>query len=206
VHNSKRILRYEKKDITIANQLLIKDCSFELWGKERILLQGANGTGKTTLLRDIVAQFREHTDPKVTLGNGIKSCYVDQYQLNIDSSLSVLEEFLNKVEGVYRDQLRAKKMLSNFGLGEQMWHQSISTLSYGQKVRLRFAEISGYSYDVLLLDEPTNHLDIATREVVEKALVDYEGALLLVSHDQYFVQEVMIERILEIIDQKLVER
>jgi ATPase subunit of ABC transporter with duplicated ATPase domains len=206
VHHSKRILRYEKKDITIANQLLIHDCSFEIRGKERILLQGANGTGKTTLLRDIVAQCTKNTDSKVLLGNSIKSCYIDQYQLNIDSSLSVLDEFLSKVEEIYRDQLRAKKMLSNFGLGEQTRHQSVSTLSYGQKVRLRFAEISGYSYDFLILDEPTNHLDIATREVIEKALVDYEGALLLVSHDQYFVQEVLIERIWEITNQELIER
>jgi ATP-binding cassette subfamily F protein 3 len=97
-------------------------------------------------------------------------------------------------------------MLSNFGLGEQTRTQKVSTLSYGQKVRLRFAEISGYSYDILILDEPTNHLDIATREVIEKALVDYEGAMIVVSHDQYFVQEIMIERIFEIIDQQLIER
>ncbi|GHV26169.1 ABC transporter ATP-binding protein [Bacteroidia bacterium] len=206
VHNSKRILRYEKKDITIADHLLIKACSFEIRGKERILLQGANGTGKTTLLRDIVAQFTKHTDPKVTIGSGIKTCYVDQYQLNIDSTSSVLDEFLSKVEGVYRDQIRAKKILSNFGLGEITRNQPVSTLSYGQKVRLRFAEISGYRYDLLILDEPTNHLDIATREVIERALVDYEGAILLVSHDQYFVQEILIERIFEIVDQELVER
>jgi ATPase subunit of ABC transporter with duplicated ATPase domains len=58
----------------------------------------------------------------------------------------------------------------------------------------------------LILDEPTNHLDIATREVIERALVDYEGAILVVSHDQYFVQELMIERILEIEGGRLVER
>lgn len=97
-------------------------------------------------------------------------------------------------------------MLSNFGLGELTRNQKVSTLSYGQKVRLRFAEISGYSYDILILDEPTNHLDIDTREVIEKALVDYEGALIVVSHDQYFVQEIMIERIFEIVNQQLVER
>ena len=96
--------------------------------------------------------------------------------------------------------------MSGFGLGEQIRDQRVSTLSYGQKVRLRFSEISGYSYDILILDEPTNHLDIATREVIERAVVDYEGALLVVSHDQYFIQEIMIERILEIENKKLIER
>jgi ATP-binding cassette subfamily F protein 3 len=158
------------------------------------------------LLRDLVSQFQKNTDPKVTIGNGLKPCYIDQYQLNINSDLSVLDEFLSKVEGAYRDQLKAKKMLSNFGLGELTRNQSVSTLSYGQKVRLRFAEIAGYSYDLLILDEPTNHLDIATREVIERALIDYDGAVLVVSHDQYFVQEIMIERILEIDEGKLVER
>jgi ATPase subunit of ABC transporter with duplicated ATPase domains len=142
VHNSKRLMRYENKDITIVGKLLIKACSFEMWGKERILLQGANGTGKTTLLRDILAQFQKNDDPKITIGNGLKYCYVDQYQLNINADLSVLDEFLSKVEGAYRDQLKAKKMLSSFGLGELTWNQSVSTLSYGQKVRLRFAEIA----------------------------------------------------------------
>lgn len=206
VHNSKRLLRYLKKDISIAGQLLIKDCSFEMFGKERVLLQGVNGSGKTTLLRDVVAQFERNDAPEVTIGNGIKTCYIDQYQLNINSELSVMDEFLSKVEGVYHDQRRAKTVLSNFGLGETIWEQKVSTLSYGQKVRLRFAEISWYSYDLLILDEPTNHLDINTREVIESALQDYEGALLVVSHDQYFVQEIMIDRILEIEDQKLVER
>jgi ATPase subunit of ABC transporter with duplicated ATPase domains len=175
-------------------------------GKERVLLQGANGTGKTTLLRDIVAQFQRNDDPKVLIGNGLKYCYIDQHQLNMQSDFSVLDEFLSKVEGVYRDQLKAKTMLSAFGLGEQTRNQSVSTLSYGQKVRLRFAEIAGYRYDLLLLDEPTNHLDIATREVIERALVDYEGAMVVVSHDQYFVQEIMIERIFEIVEGRLVER
>lgn len=206
VHNSKRLIRYDKKDVSIAKKLLIKACSFEMRGKERVLLQWVNGTGKTTLLRDIVSQFEKNTDKKVTIGNNLKACYVDQYQLNINSELSVLDEFLTKVEGVYRDQLKAKKMLSNFGLEEQTRNQKVSTLSYGQKVRLRFAEISWYSYDILILDEPTNHLDIDTREVIEKALVDYEGAMIVVSHDHYFVQEIMIERIFEIVDQQLVER
>ncbi|GHW02246.1 ABC transporter ATP-binding protein [candidate division SR1 bacterium] len=206
VHNSKRLFRYVKKDISIAGNLLIKDCSFEMFGKERVLLQGINGSGKTTLLRDIVSQFTHNDDSVVTIGNGIKHCYIDQYQLNINSDLSVINEFFSKVEGVYRDQIRAKTVLSGFGLGEKQRDQKVSTLSYGQKVRLRFAEISGYNYDLLILDEPTNHLDIDTREVIESALMDYEGALLIVSHDQYFVQEIMIDRIVEIIDERLVER
>ncbi len=157
-------------------------------------------------MRDIVSQFSKNSDPKVTIGNGIKICYIDQYQLNLNGNLSVLQEFLSKVEGIYRDQSRAKTILSGFGLGENIREQKVSTLSYGQKVRLRFAEISGYSYDLLILDEPTNHLDIDTREVIERVLIDYEGALLVVSHDQYFVQEIMIERILEIENYKIRER
>ena len=206
VHNSKRLLKYSKKDIKIWELLLIDKCNFEMFGKERVLLQWVNGTGKTTLLRDIVAQFQHNTDPQVLIGNGIKACYIDQCQLNLNSELSVMDEFLSKVEGIYRDQIRAKTVLSGFWLGEQIRDQRVSTLSYGQKVRLRFSEISGYSYDILILDEPTNHLDIATREVIERALVDYEGALLVVSHDQYFVQEIMIERILEIENKNLIER
>lgn len=70
---------------------------------------------------------------------------------------------------------------------QELWNVNVADLSYGQRVRLRFAQISTHAYDLLILDEPTNHLDIPTREAIEQALIDYEGALLIVSHDDYFV-------------------
>jgi ATPase subunit of ABC transporter with duplicated ATPase domains len=123
---------------------------------------------------------------------------IDQHLTELNPTAKVLDEFIAKAGRGYADERLAKSVLKQFGLGEEHRRRRVNNLSYGQRVRLRFAQISTNTYDLLILDEPTNHLDIPTRETIEQALIDYEGALILVSHDEYFVQQMMITQVVEL--------
>ena len=87
-------------------------------------------------------------------------------------------------------------MLAKLQFGRNDWERRVKTLSYGQRARLIFGAFALGNYNFLILDEPTNHLDIKTRMIIENALIGYKGAMLIVSHDRYFVQKLGINRIL----------
>jgi ATP-binding cassette subfamily F protein 3 len=111
--------------------------------------------------------------------------FMNQTNISFDRSFGILERFL------------FPKDLRNYKL---------KTLSPGQRARLSFAIFAQGSYDFLILDEPTNHLDIRTKEVIEESLKQFRGAVLLISHDRYFVREIGISRIITIKDQKIVDK
>lgn len=186
-----------------SDEILIKSTTLEIRWSDRITLFWTNGTGKTTLLKTLINNYPNSNTPCINRWPAITVCYVDQKQADLDPKKTVLDEFTAKAKGNYRLDQYAKSVLHQFGLGQELYHQKVEQLSYGQKVRLRFAQISVQSYDLIILDEPTNHLDIPTREVIEAALQDYEWALLVVSHDEYFLEQIMINKIWEIKDKKL---
>ena len=169
---------------------------FEIRGEERVLLSGLNGSGKTTLLKIISGQLAQDRG-EVKIGENVHIGYFAQEHESLDLNKTVKEEFLSteRMNPLTRD---VRAVLGTFHFRGQDVFKKVSDLSSGERVRLIFAKLTNQQNELLILDEPTNHLDIASREVIENALIDYKGAILAVSHDRYFIEKVGFERVLTI--------
>jgi ATPase subunit of ABC transporter with duplicated ATPase domains len=166
---------------------------------ECVGLLGANGSGKTTLFRDIVKEgaWENRT---IRIGPRVKLGYYAQEHETLDLERTVLEEMQWGSE-LNKDQ--AFSALSKFLFGWGDMDRKIRTLSGGEKSRVQLAKLMVSSANFLLLDEPTNHLDIPSREQVEEALEGFEGTLLIISHDRYFLDKI-VGRIVEVDNPNLI--
>ncbi|MCK9857019.1 ABC-F family ATP-binding cassette domain-containing protein [Paenibacillus sp. ATY16] len=173
---------------------LFQHVSFKLSRSETVALIGPNGIGKSTLLKVLVGQRQPQTGT-VRWGSNVKLGYYDQEQTGLTPSNTVLEE----VWGTYphMEEARVRTVLGNFLFSGEDVLKRISSLSGGEKARVSLAKLMLEQANVLILDEPTNHLDLFSKEVLESALLDYEGTLLFISHDRYFLNK-MAERIVEL--------
>ena len=167
---------------------------------ERVALVGINGAGKSTLLR-LLSMNEEPSSGTIKIGHNVKFSYYSQESaLNIDYSHTVWEE-ARSVSSKLNDVER-RNLLGAFLFSGDDIHKSVSVLSGGEKARLALYKLMLEETNFLILDEPTNHLDQNTREIVERALLKYQGTLLIVSHDRHFL-DALAERVLEIRDGKL---
>jgi ATP-binding cassette subfamily F protein 3 len=172
---------------------------------QRIHLTGNNGTGKSTLIKLLMDSMPEstlhatHHQHAIERGADIKVGYFAQEHEILDQSNTVLDEFKDKT-GMKIDE-EARRILGGFTFAGDRAFVSITSLSQGEKVKLIMAILTHQKNDFLILDEPTNHLDIESREVLERALTEYDGGFIVISHDRYFVRQIGINRIL-LIDQK----
>lgn len=174
------------KDVSKSfDKLLFKDVNMHLSYQDRAAIIGENGTGKSTLLKLILQQL----DPDkgvVQVGSNVKIGYLSQ---NIFSTLkdeTVIETFRDEVKVTEGE---ARGILARFMFYGYAVFQKVSKLSGGERMRLRLAQLMYQDINLLVLDEPTNHLDIESREVLEEALEDFQGSLLAVSHDRYFLNK-----------------
>jgi ATP-binding cassette, subfamily F, member 3 len=165
---------------------------------DRIALLGPNGSGKSTLLRLIVGAEKP-TDGTVRLGeHNIVPAYFEQNQAEaLDHSKTVLETVSEQVSN-WKD-VEIRTLLGRFLFSEDTVFKRVRDLSGGEKARLALAKMMTASANFLILDEPTNHLDIPAKEMIEEALNEYEGTVIVVSHDRYFISQ-MANRIVEIVD------
>ncbi|SFF29159.1 ATP-binding cassette, subfamily F, member 3 [Paenibacillus catalpae] len=182
-------VKFPEKDRQLFQQV-----SFKLQRGETVALIGPNGIGKSTLLKVLVGQRQPQTG-SVRWGSNVKLGYYDQEQTGLTPSNTVLEE----VWGTYphMEEARIRTVLGNFLFSGEDVLKRISSLSGGEKARVSLAKLMLEQANVLILDEPTNHLDLFSKEVLESALLDYEGTLLFISHDRYFLNK-MAERIVEL--------
>ncbi|MSR83035.1 MAG: ABC transporter ATP-binding protein [Candidatus Latescibacteria bacterium] len=167
---------------------------------ERVGLFGANGSGKTTLFRDIV-NCAAWDHPVLRLGPQVRLGYYAQEHETLNPELTVMEQMLDQ-RGLTRD--RAFQLLLRFLFRWQELDQRVGSLSGGQKSRLQLARLMAAQVNFLLLDEPTNHLDIYSCERIEESLEAFEGTVLVISHDRYFLDRI-VERIVEVENLALVD-
>lgn len=154
----------------------------------RIAFLGANGAGKSTLLRLVVGQ-EEPQEGACTLGSSVVKQYFEQNQADaLDLSKTVVETMMGASTTEKYEDLR--KLLGQFLFKGDAVEKSVSQLSGGEKARVALCKMMLTPANLLVLDEPTNHLDIPAKEMLEEALQHYEGAVLVVSHDRYFVSQV----------------
>nr|WP_288826949.1 ABC-F family ATP-binding cassette domain-containing protein [uncultured Clostridium sp.] len=169
-------------DYSVAfDEMLLENVNFEIKSQEKVALIGPNGTGKTTLLRDI---FKNNQD-SIEIAENVKTAFLSQLQGEmLNESETVLDEFFGLG---FKTCDEISSYLSNFAFDESVLHQKIGALSGGEKNILQLAKISAGKADLLLLDEPTSHLDTYSQIALEKAIGDYKGAVLMISHDFYSI-------------------
>ncbi len=175
-------------------QTLFSNVSFDLHRGETVALIGPNGIGKSTLLKCLLGTHRQQSGA-IQWGTKVKLGYYDQEQTNLNPANTVLEELWS--EYPHMEEARIRTVLGNFLFSGEDVLKKIAALSGGEKARVALAKLMLLEANMLILDEPTNHLDLYSKEVLESALIDYEGTLLFISHDRYFLNK-MAERIVEL--------
>lgn len=186
---SKRVSNdvFEMKEVTkIYESILFEEISMLIQRKENISIIGENGTGKTTLLKILLGTV-EPEEGTVKPATNLKIGYLSQNPFENSKDERVMEKFR---EGLHLTEGEARHKLAQFMFYGADVFKKISSLSGGEKIRLRWAQIVNQDFNVLILDEPTNHLDIDAKETVEDALLDYEGTIIAVSHDRYFLNKI----------------
>jgi ATP-binding cassette subfamily F protein 3 len=199
--SGRQVARIEKLTHSYGDRILFLDAELEIERGDRIAFLGPNGAGKSTLLR-LVMGMEEPDEGIVRLGaHNVLAGYFEQNQAEaLDLSRSVLDTLFDAVPDWTQTQVRS--LLGNFGFSNDCVFKLVEQLSGGEKARLALALMLLKPCNLLVLDEPTNHLDIPAKQMLEEALTAYEGALLLVSHDRFFISRVA-NRIVELRDGEL---
>jgi ATP-binding cassette subfamily F protein 3 len=189
------------RDLSIGyTKPLAKNINFSVGVGERVILVGENGIGKSTLFKTIEGRV-DALSGEVKLHHQTVLGYVDQELKDLNVHLTLYDEIF----AITQDKGRARQQLSLMGfITEEEVSKEISKLSFGEKARLNLLKVLLSKPNLLLLDEPTNHLDIDAREIIENAFLQYDGAILAVSHDKYFIKKIA-QRILKISNNSVIQ-
>lgn len=181
------VLQVEDAAIGYDGTILSEPINLDIRRQEAIALVGPNGIGKSTLLKSIIQQL-PFIRGKEILGTNVSIGYYDQGQAELHTNKTILAELWDEHPTVPEKDIRS--ILGAFLFSGEDVEKTIPLLSGGEKARVALAKLAMNQENFLILDEPTNHLDIDNKEVLENALIDYEGTLLFVSHDRYFINRI----------------
>ncbi|MGV3050346.1 ABC-F family ATP-binding cassette domain-containing protein [Streptococcus hyovaginalis] len=188
------VLTVEDAAIGYDGHVLSEPINLELNKLDAIAIVGPNGIGKTTLIKSIVGQI-PFLKGQSKYGANVETGYYDQTQSHLTNSNTVLDELWN--DFATTPELEIRNRLGAFLFSGDDVKKSVGMLSGGERARLLLAKLSMQNNNFLVLDEPTNHLDIDSKEVLEDALINFDGSLLFVSHDRYFINRIAT-KVLEI--------
>ena len=181
------VMSMENGAIGYQNTILSEPIDLDVRKYDSIALVGPNGVGKSTLLKSLLEELPLIKGEK-RFGTNVEVGYYDQEQAELHSSKSVLAELWDEHPTTPEKDIRS--ILGSFLFSGEDVEKAVTSLSGGEKARLALAKLSMNQDNFLILDEPTNHLDIDSKEVLENALIDFDGTLLFVSHDRYFINRI----------------
>ena len=198
--SGKDVLEVEGLEKTFEDgETLFRDLGFELKRGEHVAIIGDNGTGKTTILKMITGGI-EPTKGKITFGAGVEIAYFDQEHQVLDQNKTIFDEIQDDYPDM--DNTAVRDILAAFMFTGDEVFKRIGDLSGGEVGRVSLAKLMLSRANFLILDEPTNHLDIMSKEILEDAIREFEGTVLYVSHDRYFINRTA-NRILNLTHEKL---
>ncbi len=194
----KDVLTAENMSVSVNDGGILKklflNVSFEIKRGEKIALIGANGIGKSTLLKTLLGIHKEYTG-RFDFGKNVEIGYYDQEQKILDGSKTVLDAIWDLVPRM--DESEVRTMLGSLLFTNEDVFKKIDSLSGGEKAKLEFLTISVKKPNTMILDEPTNHLDLPSKEALDIALKEYDGTVFFVSHDRYFLNKIA-DKIIEL--------
>jgi ATP-binding cassette subfamily F protein uup len=190
--SGKMVIEADNIQYNYAQQPIVSGLCTTIMRGDKIGIIGPNGVGKTTLIRLLLGQLQPDSG-SVKLGTKLDIAYFDQHRSDLDDSKSVRD---NLAEGTDKIELNGQSKhvigyLSDFLFSPQRANSPVSTLSGGERNRLMLAKLFSRPFNLLVMDEPTNDLDVETLELLEELLLNYQGTLLLVSHDRAFLNNVV---------------
>ena len=180
----KRILEARNLSKSFHDKILFQKTSFTIQAKERVGILGSNGSGKTTFFRLLMGE--EPFEGELWKTDSMNIGYLRQTVFDLPDEQTPSDFFATtdfETRGIIQT------LMTNLGFSKDHWQRPISTMSMGERVKLKLMEFMLDQKDILILDEPTNHLDLPSREQLEKTLSTYPGTILLVTHDRYFLEK-----------------
>ena len=188
------VLEVRGLSMGFATRRLFEDLSFWVKREERVLIIGPNGCGKSTLIKGILNKIAPLSGT-ITAGYNVEIGYYDQENQNLSPEKTVLDELWDAYPNRPENEIR--NVLAMFRFTGESVFKTVSVLSGGERARLTFAKLMLSRMNLLVLDEPTNHLDMDSREALESAISQFEGTVVMVSHDRYLIEK-LATRILEL--------
>ena len=202
VPSYKDVLHIEKLSFRYETEWVLHNSSLHLYRGEKVAMVGVNGAGKTTLTR-LIAKELTPQEGAVSLGERVKLGYYAQHQVEaLNLNATVYDEVFSTAADSHRPRVR--DILGMFQFSGDDVYKKIGVLSGGEKARVSLTKILLSPVNFLIMDEPTNHLDIMSKEALEQALTNYDGTLILISHDRYFLDKI-VGRVIELKEKRLSE-
>lgn len=184
--SGKEVITLQEVSHSFGDEILWMDVNMSVFWQDRFAIVGDNGTGKSTLLK-IMLQSIEPTLGHIKIGSNVEMGYLAQEFDTFDVSMRLIDAFR---EHISMTEGEARHVLAQFLFYGHDVFKKVRDLSGGEKMRLRLAQLMQQNCNVLVLDEPTNHLDIESREVLEDVLENFNGTIIAISHDRYFLQKI----------------
>lgn len=186
IQSGREVVSIQKLGKSFGDKHLFSNLAAELERGQRVFLLGANGCGKTTLLK-LILGLEKPDSGSIRFGHNVVTGYFSQNQLEtLDANLSIFDTMREACPKM--DNTEVRTLLGRFLFSGEQVFKPVSVLSGGEKSKLALAKLMTSGPNTLLLDEPTNHMDIPAKEVITEALLDFEGSMLCISHDRYFIQ------------------
>ena len=188
ITSGRDVLSVADAAVSFGDRQILKNVNITVYKGEKVGIIGPNGIGKTTLLKIIAGVMNEY-EGDITFGHNVNIGYFDQEQTGLNNESTVIDEIWDENPDLNYYQIR--RYLAQFLFYGDDMYKLVDDLSGGEKGRLSLLKLMTSNANFLLLDEPTNHLDIDSKEVLEDSLIDYDGTILVVSHDRYFLNKVV---------------